>query len=140
MRTSLGVKVGLSVLAFVAATVVLYFIKTTAQVSVINGSSMACSDAAKAHPSDRLAMDRCLKARGVLVEDSSRPEHRGTPTPVPVNFNGDCLRAPSVVRHKPKTSAWALELSACLQAAGRTAVVTMRRNPATGEIEYGVAQ
>jgi hypothetical protein len=135
--------VGLSVLAFVAVAFAVYYVKSTAQVFITNSASMACAKEAKDHPSDRLAMDRCLKARGVLVEDSPPPGYRApsathSPPPPPSDPYATCLRAPNVIKYAPKSSAWATELSSCMQRAGETAVVTMQRNPSTGAIEYGV--
>jgi hypothetical protein len=141
MSSRQGVIAGLSVLAFVAVAFVLFCVKSTIQASTINGTSMACMNEAKAHPNDRLAMDRCLKASGMLVEDSPPP---GYPRPKPAQSSppasyADCARTPGVVKYKPKTSSWASALGTCLENAGMTAVTTMNRNHTTGEIEYDIA-
>lgn len=140
MSSRRGVMVGLSVLAFVAVAFALFWAKSMFQVSATNSASIACMNEAKAHPSDRLAMDRCLKARGVLVEDSPPPGSRASRAPLQADPYAACLQSADVKKHTQKSMAWALALSSCMENYGQTAVVTMHRNPATGDIEYGISR
>jgi hypothetical protein len=141
MSTRKGIIVGLSVLGFVVLAFLLYYVKSMAQVFAVNNASMTCYDQAKAHPSDRKTMDRCLKAKGVLVEDSPPPGYRrpATPQPAPADPYAACSKTPKVKKYKPKTDGWATAMSGCMNDYGVTAVVTMRRNPSTGDIDYDVS-
>jgi hypothetical protein len=129
------------VLAFVALAFVAYSLKSMAQVAVINNASIGCAARAKADPGDRSAMERCLKARGVLVEDSPPSDARvvtaASAPPVPASYD-ECLRSRPVRKYEAKSDMWASAMQACINAYGGTAVITMDRNPRTGEIEYGI--
>jgi|SRR5579862_711211 len=143
MSTRNGIITGLSVLAFVALAFVAYSVKSWAQVSAINTGSNDCYALAKANPTDKLAMDRCLKAKGLLVEDSPRPgigaQSPATYAPVTADPYDTCRKSSKVAKYKPKTSSWAAELSACMNDMGVTAVIQMKRNPSTGEIDFDVS-